>query len=290
MKKKLLDMRTQFIFSISLIFSFATLYAQGEKERNFIADGNQVYQEEAYVQAEAQYRKALSINSVNTKAQHNIGNSLYRTKDYAQANQRYFQTQKNSLNKTEKHLAFHNMGNGFMQQKEYEKAVEAYKNALRNNPTDDETRYNYALAKELLEKQKQDQQDNQDQKDQQDQQDQQDNQDQQENQDDKEGDQKEKPSDDGEEGDQKENKDDQEKKEEQDKDKKDKEKDDPKKPKNDKDGQKDQKKPPPRKPGQISPEQVKSLLEAMNQQEKNVQDKVNAEKVKGVPVKTKKDW
>jgi len=94
----------------------------------------------------------------------------------------------------------------------------------------------------------------------------------------------------GEEGDEKENKDDQENKDKDEKDNKDKEKEDPKKPKDDKGKNKDQKKPPPPRPGQISPEQVKSLLEAMNQQEKNVQDKVNAEKAKGVPVKTKKDW
>ncbi|MEN8768974.1 MAG: tetratricopeptide repeat protein [Candidatus Arcticimaribacter sp.] len=280
-------MKKHFILSLGVLLSTVQLFAQGEKETNLIADGNQVYQDEAYPEAEAAYRKALSINSVNTKAQHNIGNTLYRSKDFDQANQRYFQTQKNSLNKAEKHLAFHNMGNGYMQKKDYEKAVEAYKNALRNNPTDDETRYNYALAKELLEKQKQEEEENQDQQDQNDQQDQQD---QDDNQDDKEGDQKEKPSDEGEEGDDKENKDDQENKDQDEKDDKGKEKDDPKKPKEDKGNEKDQKKPPPRKPGQISPEQVKSLLEAMNQQEKNVQDKVNAEKVKGVPVKTKKDW
>lgn len=283
-------MKKHFILSLGVLLSTVQLFAQGEKETNLIADGNQVYQDEAYPEAEAAYRKALSINSVNTKAQHNIGNTLYRSKDFDQANQRYFQTQKNSLNKAEKHLAFHNMGNGYMQKKDYEKAVEAYKNALRNNPTDDETRYNYALAKELLEKQKQEEEENQDQQDQNDQNDQQDQQDQDDNQDDKEGDQKEKPSDDGEEGDDKENKDDQENKDQDEKDDKGKEKDDPKKPKEDKGNEKDQKKPPPRKPGQISPEQVKSLLEAMNQQEKNVQDKVNAEKVKGVPVKTKKDW
>ena len=59
-----------------------------------------------------------------------------------------------------------------------------------------------------------------------------------------------------------------------------------------KEGEGDEKKqPPPQpKPGQISPEQVKSLLEAMNNQEKGVQEKVNAQKVKGTPVKTKKDW
>lgn len=283
----LIKMKTYLIFGIGFLLASSQLLAQGEKEINLIADGNKGYQNEAYVEAEADYRKALSINSTNAKAQHNIGNALYRTKDFDQANQRYFQTQKNSLNKSEKHLAFHNMGNGFMQQKMYEKAVEAYKNALRNNPTDDETRYNYALAKELLEKEKQEQEENQDQQDQNDQNDQQD---QQDNQDDKEGDQKEKPSEDGEEGDEKENKDDQENKEKDEKENKDKEKEDPKKPKDDKGKNKDQKKPPPPRPGQISPEQVKSLLEAMNQQEKNVQDKVNAEKAKGVPVKTKKDW
>lgn len=280
----LIKMKTYLIFGIGFLLASSQLLAQGEKEINLIADGNKGYQNEAYVEAEADYRKALSINSTNAKAQHNIGNALYRTKDFDQANQRYFQTQKNSLNKSEKYLAFHNMGNGFMQQKMYEKAVEAYKNALRNNPTDDETRYNYALAKELLEKEKQEQEENQDQNDQNDQQDQQDN------QDDKEGDQKEKPSEDGEEGDEKENKDDQENKDKDEKENKDKEKEDPKKPKDDKGKNKDQKKPPPPRPGQISPEQVKSLLEAMNQQEKNVQDKVNAEKAKGVPVKTKKDW
>lgn len=280
----LIKMKTYLIFGIGFLLASSQLLAQGEKEINLIADGNKGYQNEAYVEAEADYRKALSINSANAKAQHNIGNALYRTKDFDQANQRYFQTQKNSLNKSEKHLAFHNMGNGFMQQKMYEKAVEAYKNALRNNPTDDETRYNYALAKELLEKEKQEQEENQDQQDQNDQNDQQDN------QDDKEGDQKEKPSEDGEEGDEKENKDDQENKDKDEKENKDKEKEDPKKPKDDKGKNKDQKKPPPPRPGQISPEQVKSLLEAMNQQEKNVQDKVNAEKAKGVPVKTKKDW
>ena len=280
----LIKMKTYLIFGIGFLLASSQLLAQGEKEINLIADGNKGYQNEAYVEAEADYRKALSINSANAKAQHNIGNALYRTKDFDQANQRYFQTQKNSLNKSEKHLAFHNMGNGFMQQKMYEKAVEAYKNALRNNPTDDETRYNYALAKELLEKEKQEQEENQDQQDQNDQNDQQDN------QDDKEGDQKEKPSEDGEEGDEKENKDDQENKDKDEKENKDKEKEDPKKPKDDKGKNKDQKKPSPPRPGQISPEQVKSLLEAMNQQEKNVQDKVNAEKAKGVPVKTKKDW
>jgi hypothetical protein len=35
-----------------------------------------------------------------------------------------------------------------MKEKIIRKAVEAYKDALRNKPSDEETRYNYALAKD----------------------------------------------------------------------------------------------------------------------------------------------
>ena len=54
----------------------------------------------------------------------------------------------------------------------------------------------------------------------------------------------------------------------------------------------DQEKQQPAQPRQteLSPEQVKSLLEAMSNQEKKVQDKVNAEKVQGTPVRGQKDW
>ena len=96
------------IFTLALFnLGLLSLLAQTEKETNLIADGNELHQEEAYSQAEGEYRKALSLNSINLKAQHNLGNSLYRSKDYDQANQRYFETQKNSLKKEDKHLAFH---------------------------------------------------------------------------------------------------------------------------------------------------------------------------------------
>ena len=52
-----------------------------------------------------------------------------------------------ATSKAEKHKAFHNIGNILMQKEKCKEAVEAYKNALRNNPTDEETRYNLAVAK-----------------------------------------------------------------------------------------------------------------------------------------------
>jgi hypothetical protein len=175
------------------------------------------------------------------------------------------------------------MGNVFMKKKEYQKAVEAYKNALRNNPSDDETRYNYALAKELLDNEKPpEEQEQDDKKDQEDQQDKEEEED-KEQEDDQEGDQENKdeqdPEKEGDEGE--ESKDEGEPKNEGDQ-KKD--------PKQNQEGDNPQDKKQAPKQGQLSPQQVQSLLEAMNNQEKKVQDKVNAKKVKGVPVRGKKDW
>ena len=67
------------------------------------------------------------------------------------------------------------------------------------------------------------------------------------------------------------------------------------KPKDDKGNQKnknpkDDKGQPQQQPGKLSPQQVKNLLEAMNNEEKKVQEKMNASKTKGVKVKTEKDW
>ena len=268
-----------FCFLWILLIRFG--FSQNGEITNYIYEGNKNTQSESYIEAEKSYRKALSLSPEKAEALYNLGNTHFLDKQYDEASQRFFQTQKLAKNKEVKHQAFHNMGNVYMQKKEYQKAVEAYKNALRNNPADDETRYNYALAKELLEKDKppeeQEQDDKKDQKDQKDQEDQ------EEKDKDKEGDQENQdekdPKKEGDEGD---------------------ETKDEGKPKNDGDQNKDQKenqkgdKPREKnqtpKQGQLSPQQVQSLLEAMNNQEKKVQDKVNAKKVKGVPMNGKKDW
>ena len=252
-----------------LLFIFPILiYSQKGETINHIYEGNKEADSEKYSEAEIKYRKALSISPEETKALYNLGNTHFNDKNFDEASQRFFQTQKFSKDKTEKHMAFHNMGNVFMKKKDYAKAVESYKNALRNNPKDDQTRYNYALAKELLEKENQKNENKDDNEDKQ-------------NKDDKDKSGKNKNDDKKDEN--------SEKKED---DKKNKNKDQEKNPKNNKDdsSKKKNEKNQNRKPGQLSPDQIKSILEAMNNQEKNVQKKINAKKVKGSPVKNVKDW
>ena len=164
------------VFYFLTLMSLSFGFSQKGKITNHIYDGNKKAETEAYVEAEKSYRKALSLAPEKAEALYNLGNTHFLDKQYEEASQRFFQTQKFAASKEEKHQAFHNMGNVYMQKKEYQKAVEAYKNALRNNPADEETRYNYALAKELLENEKppeeQEQDDNKDQQDQEDQKDQ----------------------------------------------------------------------------------------------------------------------
>ena len=270
---------------VFIVMGSISSYAQSGVIDNHIYEGNENWKASQFQSAESEYRKAIALDGKNTKAYYNLGNTHYRDSAYDEATQRYIQTQKLAGNRNERHAAFHNLGNVMMQKKAYEKAVEAYKNALRNNPADEQTRYNYALAKKMLEQEQQQQQQNQDQQDQ-DKQQNQDNKDQQDQQKDSEGegdDKKEESDQDSDEG--KDGKDQEDSKSNED------EKGKPKdQESDDKQQDKDPKKQPQRPKGQMSPEQIKQLLEAMNNQEKQVQDKVNAKKVKGVPVQGKKDW
>ena len=276
-----MKMKNKLFVILLCFFSFG--FSQEAKVINHIFNGNEKAQEEEYIEAEKAYREALSLAPEKAKALFNLGNTHFLDKKYQEASQRFFQTQKFATSKEDKHKAFHNMGNVYMQEKDYQKAVEAYKSALRNNSSDEETRYNYALAKELMEKEKPPEEKEQDDKKNQNEQQEKDQKDQKEEDKDQEGEE--------------ENKDEKNPNKE---DNKGEESDDEGKPKNEGDQKKDEnpneskdkpqeKKQPPRE-GQLSPQQVQSLLQAMNNQEKKVQDKVNAKKVKGVPVKGKKDW
>ena len=250
-----------------------------KKSNNYVYEANTLINKDDFISAEMEYRKAISENPATVSGVYNLGTTYIEKGNFDEALYRLQEAAKTAASKPEKHKAFHNIGNILMQNKKCKEAVDAYKNALRNDPTDDETRYNLGLAK-ICAEQQQDQQDQNKDEDKKDEN--KENQDQKENQEnkDKEGDNKEDKKDEG----------DQEKKEGEDK------KDDEGKPKDEKEDKgkpdeekKDEQKPKPQ-PGQLSPQQIKNLLEAMNNQEQKVQEKINAEKQKGVKVKTDKDW
>lgn len=119
--------------------------------QKLVYQGNIALKEKKNNQAEVLYREAISHNKNNATASYNMGDLFYEKASYKEA-QYFFNEaamQKNA-SKEEKHQAFHNMGNIYMKEKQYDKAVMTYKEALRNNPFDEETRYNLAVAKKFL--------------------------------------------------------------------------------------------------------------------------------------------
>ena len=225
----------------------------------------------SFLEAEKNYRIALSEMPSNTKGAYNLGNAYYNAELYDEALARLLEAAKRGT-KLEKHRAYHNIGNVLMQDKQCKKAVEAYKNALRNDPKDEESRYNLAIAQECAKEEGGGGDDDQEEKEE--------NQDQQKKNEekkdsDKEQDEEEKNKDKGEEEDRS-NKGEDEKKENS-------------QPQDKGDESSDTKKPEPQA-GKLSPQQIKNLLEAMNNEEKKVQEKVNASKKKGIKVKSDKDW
>lgn len=238
-----------------LIFSQQKGVKQLEREaREDIREGNKLYNQLKFEEAEILYKKALTKNPNYPKASYNLGNTIYQQDRNKEAVNQFELVEKTFNKKMNKAEAYHNMGNSFMKEKQYDKAVEAYKNSMRKNSKDDETRYNLAMAQELLKKQQQD------------------------NKGDKNKDQKDK------EGGDEENKNEKDKEKDKEDNKADENRN--KKDKQDQNKKKDQK---PRQ-NKLSPEQMKQLLEAMNNEENKTLKKLNAQKAKSKKIKQEKDW
>ena len=150
------------IIGIILLLMVAVSASAQKAERDYIRKGNRAYKDSTYVNAEVNYRKAIDTNPKSTIAMYNLGNTLIQQNKLQEAMEQYATAAKIEKDKSKLAQIYHNMGVIFHSGKDYAKAVEAYKESLRNNPKDNETRYNLALAQKMLKEQGQNQQ-NQDQ-------------------------------------------------------------------------------------------------------------------------------
>lgn len=148
-----------------LCFMTLVLCAQNT-DRDYLRSGNRLYRDSMYTKAEVDYRKAIELNGRSPQAYFNLGNALLRQQKPKEAMQAYEQAVKVETNKGRLASIYHNMGVILQSQKQFGPAIECYKNALRRNPSDDETRYNLVLCQHLLKNTpQQDQQGGQDNKD-----------------------------------------------------------------------------------------------------------------------------
>lgn len=241
------------VSSLLLVLTFLPAICYSQKEKKFIKEGNILFENKKYAEAEKSYQQALQKDKGSYKATFNLGDAYYKQGKYEDAAQQFQDLTHRATSLDTLSKAYHNLGNALLKSKKYEESANAYKNALKNNPNDDDTRYNLAYAQQMLkeqqrkEKEKKDKDKNKDKKD--------------KNKKDKNKDDKDKDKD-------KKDKDDQQKKDQN---------------KNKKDKKEQQ------QPDKISKEDAQRLLDALQNDEKNIQDRLKKGK-QGIKVKIEKDW
>ena len=159
-------MRTLIIW----ILSVCSIVASAQTDRQHIRDGNRLFRQQKFDKAEVEYRKAVDKNNKNPQAYYNLGCALMQQQKDSLAITDFETAGKLETNKLRKAKVYHNIGVICQGHQMFSEAIEAYKESLRNNPNDDETRYNLALCQRQLKNQKnqkndKNQKDNKDNKD-----------------------------------------------------------------------------------------------------------------------------
>lgn len=129
-----------------LLFLVGSLSAMAQNDRDHIRRGNRLMRDTLYAKAQVEYQKAIEKDNTNAIAHYNLGNALMYQNKAADAIKEYDTATKFEKNKLRLAQIYHNMGVLMQAAKQYDKAVAFYQNSLRNDPTNNQTRYNYALS------------------------------------------------------------------------------------------------------------------------------------------------
>jgi Ca-activated chloride channel family protein len=236
------------IVATILLLSLVGVIGSAQTLRSHVKEGNTAYEKEHYDDAEAAYKKALEKNSKSKEAQFNLGNSYYKQQRYDDAIKQYGSAGAVMKTPEEKSMTAYDIGNALYRSEKYQDAMNAYRQALKQNPNDDDARYNLQMARMKL---KQQQQQNKDQKNK--------NKDQKQNQQNK----------------------DQQKQDQQ-------KQDQQKQQQQNKDQQSKQDQTQAQKKNQMPKEEANRILDAMRNNEKDIQK--NLRKREAVKVHVEKDW
>ena len=148
---------TRYCIFIALLFFSLSSFGQARK---LIRKGNKEFDKGNYSQAELSFRQAQAVDTASGDITYNIGNSLYMQKKYDKALSGYQKSLQQTKDPSRLAMNLHNAGNALFKMNKYQESIEAYKKALRVNPSDNQTRYNLALAQQKLKDQQKNNKDN----------------------------------------------------------------------------------------------------------------------------------
>ena len=129
-----------------ILFFTVSLCAFAQNDRDHIRRGNRLMRDTLFAKAQVEYQKAIEKDNTSAIAHYNLGNALMYQNKPTDAMKEYDTATKFEKNKIRLAKIYHNMGVLMQSAKQYDKAVACYQNSLRNDPTNNQTRYNYALS------------------------------------------------------------------------------------------------------------------------------------------------
>lgn len=138
------------------IMTVMAIGVSAQSDRQYIRNGNRLYRQQNFPKAEAEYRKALTQNHTNVQAAYNLGCALMQQQKDSAAIVQFENAGKAETSKLRKSMCYHNIGVICQKHRMFAEAIEAYKESLRNNPSDNETRYNLELCRRQLKNQQKD--------------------------------------------------------------------------------------------------------------------------------------
>jgi len=140
---------------ILLVFISSSGYVLAQQERKFIRQGTNEYKSDKYVESEEFYRKALDKDPKSFEAKFNLADALYKQKKIDASLKLLEELEQNEKNPQRLAQIYHNKGNIYFAANKLDESIDNYKKALKQNPNDDQTRYNLIAAQKM--KQQQDQ-------------------------------------------------------------------------------------------------------------------------------------
>ncbi len=144
---------------LSLFFLLLPVIIFSQSDRKKVKEGNELFQEEKFDQAQNKYQDALLDNPASPEIQFNIGDVNYKKKKFEEALEAYYK----SLDSKQLDLqakSYYNIGNSLYKAGKLAESIQAYKQALKLNSQDEDAKYNLEFVRNKL-KQNADQQNQQ---------------------------------------------------------------------------------------------------------------------------------
>ena len=280
----LLDVNMRRLKHTLLLFSLLLVSAVvfGQNERKFVRNGNKLFMEAVrdttkidsvkFSQAETEYRKALEKRPDDLKWDYNLADAIYKQQRFEEAEAKFSELAEKLTEPEERARANHNLGNTQLMQQKLDESIESYKKALRENPSDIETKYNLAYAQMLKKQQEQQQQ-------------------QQQNQDQNQDQNKDQNKDQNQNQDQNKDQNQDQNKDQQNQDQQNQDQNKDQQQNQNKDQQKQDQQQQQQQQNKISKQDAEQLLQALQNDERDIQDKVKkAKAAKAKKTRTEKEW